>query len=321
MFQSGLNTNDYAGLTLDTDGMEDPFLKPEHAGLRILPRPGKVARVDIPMVVSGEITGTARIAGPSGTRDLAGLGLELLDERGKRVTAVRSSFDGFFDLLDVPPGHYQLRVLPEEAKRLNVALPEPRFLEIKANGSLHEGIVMKVVSLAPWAPAPLGDLAKPTPAAPGAQPPVAAPIPAPPAAPALLRSVDPPFAVQAGPAQGGLAAPNLGLPGVKAHPEPPAAGSATTSIRKEWTLQLGVFFDPGNLAKEQQRDRAWAKDLRVQVFQDPLRGQGYRLQMGRYASRGAAIRALRHLPAAILHSGDRPFPIVLSPEVSVRSLP
>jgi septal ring-binding cell division protein DamX len=82
-----------------------------------------------------------------------------------------------------------------------------------------------------------------------------------------------------------------------------------------------VFFGPANLVNKQQLYRAWAKDLMVQVFQEPLHGQGYRLLMGRYASRDEAVRALRHLPATILRSKDRPFPTILSPEASSRSMP
>ena len=210
LFVTDLYPTEEVSLTLATDAMDDPFLRPAQPGVRILPRPGKVARLDFPMVVSGEITGIAQMVGPKGARDLAGLALELLDEQGRRVVAVRSSFDGFFDMKDLPPGRYQLRALPEEAQRLAVSLPAPRYLDIQARGSIHEGIMMKVASLeggtdaastlaaarampAPQAPAPaivskLTSLASASTSAAGAAAaklPAVAPAPQPPA-PAIV---------------------------------------------------------------------------------------------------------------------------------------
>ena len=58
-----------------------------------------------------------------------------------------SAFDGFFDLADLAPGSYTLRVAPAEAVRLGVSLPPPRSFEITPKGSLFEGVQLVVTPL------------------------------------------------------------------------------------------------------------------------------------------------------------------------------
>jgi cell division protein FtsN len=280
LFQTGLHTNDYVAVTVDPSGMEDPFLNPAQPGVRILPRPGKVAVVDIPMVVSGEITGVARIKGTRGTRDLAGLALELLDEAGHRAVAVRSSFDGFFEMHDLPPGRYLLRVLPEEAERLGVSLPPPRALEIKPKGSIHDGIVMRVELLAPEPDVPLFSRLR------QAAAPTLAQIP---------RSLPPASQI-----------PLATAPVAKPAPAPAAAQAPLNADGRCWSLQFGLFFDAANLAARKQALSTHFDGLCAEPCQDAKHGLGYRLLLGRYASRREALDALRRLHPASRHPQDRP---------------
>lgn len=303
LFVTDLYPTEEVSLTLATNGMDDPFLRPAQPGVRILPRPGKVARVDFPMVVSGEITGIAQMAGPKGARDLAGLALELLDEQGRRVLAVRSSFDGFFDMKDLAPGRYQLRVLPEEAQRLDVSLPAPRFLEIQARGSIHEGILMKVVPLESGSNAATGAVPAAVPATPAPQPPLPATVPK---GPTLVPAL--------APAAGATA---MNLPAAAPAPQPPAPAR----LHGEWSIQLGAYFKAASLDEERRALGDQAKDLRVESFQDPVHGQGFRLLLGRYASRAEAARAVRQLPARFRRSYDHAFPVALNPEAPTRRLP
>jgi hypothetical protein len=127
-------------LTLDQTGLEDPFLRPALPGYRVLPRPGKVVRLDFPLVQVAEVTGSVLIEGGAGAGPLAGLGLELLDGQDRVCRETVSAFDGFFFLGDLLPGNYRLRVAPAEAERLGLVLPAPRDLQLGAGNTLVEGI-------------------------------------------------------------------------------------------------------------------------------------------------------------------------------------
>jgi septal ring-binding cell division protein DamX len=99
------------------------------------------------------------------------------------------------------------------------------------------------------------------------------------------------------------------------------AGSGPATHFREWTIQLGAFYETANLVKEQRDLGAWAKDLMVVPFEDSRHRQGFRLLLGRYASRSEAIQAIEQLPPIFRRSNNKPFPIVLNPDASPRRLP
>ena len=82
--------------------------------------PGKVAVVDFPVVVSGEITGTVFLKRDGKGREASGVDLELVDREGLVVKKVRTAYDGFYDITDIKPGGYTLSVAAEHVVRLQV---------------------------------------------------------------------------------------------------------------------------------------------------------------------------------------------------------
>ena len=119
---------------------EDPFIKCPVPGFRLLPRPGKTILLDFPLVSTGEITGTAWIQTASGRAGLPGLRLELADPQGRVRQRATSAFDGFFDLADLMPGAYLLRVAEGESARLGLVAPPPRPFQVGPEGTLFDGV-------------------------------------------------------------------------------------------------------------------------------------------------------------------------------------
>ncbi len=68
------------------------------ARVAILPRPGKLAMVDFPVQIAGEVSGTIYLLRAGTRREAGGVELELLDGRGEVVARTRSAADGFYDL-------------------------------------------------------------------------------------------------------------------------------------------------------------------------------------------------------------------------------
>jgi hypothetical protein len=125
-------------LALATSTLEDPFWKSSRDAVRILPRPGKVAIVDFPVLVSGEITGTVYRMQDGKPGVASGVTLELMNARGVLAKKVRSAFDGFYDITDVRPGTYTLRVAPDYATRLQAAVPA-RDVTMLPSGTVIDG--------------------------------------------------------------------------------------------------------------------------------------------------------------------------------------
>jgi hypothetical protein len=187
-------------VSLATATLEDPYWKPGVEGAGIVPRPGKTALVDFPVIVSGEITGTV-YATRGGARSAAmNVDLELVDVSGTVLKRTRSAYDGFYELTELRPGRYSLRVAAETLARLGVeTAPAPRPAEMTPTGTVLEGFdfVLELTpepALAP-AVAALPDSVPQvaSPVSPAADPPVVVPtvLPAsapPPVAPPASRT-------------------------------------------------------------------------------------------------------------------------------------
>ena len=138
-FLANLSSDFDANLSVSTSTLEDPLMRPGNPGLRITPRPGHVAMVDIPLVLFGEVTGTAYLIRDGVSRELPGLLLELVDAQDRVVKAVRTSFDGFYTLTDLPPGSYRLRPSEADLRRLGLLPMAPRPVAITSEGTLADG--------------------------------------------------------------------------------------------------------------------------------------------------------------------------------------
>ena len=135
------NLAPYQGLdvALAASTLEDPFWKPAREGVRIVPRPGKTAVVDFPVVISGEIAGTVYLERDGKNREASGVELELVDHHGVVVKRVTSAFDGFYDITEIRPGGYTLRVTAEHVRRLRV-VARSREVEMVPSGTVLDGV-------------------------------------------------------------------------------------------------------------------------------------------------------------------------------------
>jgi hypothetical protein len=139
-YLSRLPADQYVDIALDSTTLEDPQWMPRQAGVRVVPRPGKVIELAFPVIVTGEIDGTTYRIGPGGAKSPAGdLQLELVDSQRKVAARVASSNDGYFVLSNVAPGDYLLRVAPEQLRRLHLHDFGMHLVTIKADGSFVNG--------------------------------------------------------------------------------------------------------------------------------------------------------------------------------------
>lgn len=143
---SRLSRSQPVDISLDESSLEDPSQKAAVRTFAIQPRAGKVARLDFPVTTFGEVNGTTRVRRGGKRVELGGLEVELLDAAGRRVKALRSSYDGFFEFPDLAYGEYVLRVTPEEAARMKIK-PCQRPVRIQAGHNFLDGMDLTIEPL------------------------------------------------------------------------------------------------------------------------------------------------------------------------------
>jgi hypothetical protein len=154
----------HVDITVDAQTLEDPYWAPERKGVRLVPRPGHVAELDFPVVLTSEIDGTVYLQGKTDRRGLGSVTLELVGAQGQIVSSIQSSADGYYIVPAVLQGSYILRVSPGQRLQLGLSDPGGRAITIAPDGKFVNGVdfVLSKTLAAPT-PTPAAD---PAPASP-----------------------------------------------------------------------------------------------------------------------------------------------------------
>jgi cell division septation protein DedD len=208
VFVPGLAPYQGAGVTVATETLADPFWKPSIEGVTIVPRPGRAPVISIPVLVTGEVTGSVFVQRAGSQRPGGGIKVELVDATGAVSKTAASAWDGYFTLTEVRPGKYSLRIAAANLEKLGAESAATRTLEIGNDGTVLDGIDLVIVarsdgetsepvqpqaavSGAPASPAEVGPPGLPAPTPVVLQPPApprpATPKPAPAAAPPAAK--------------------------------------------------------------------------------------------------------------------------------------
>jgi len=107
-------------VSIDDGTLPDPLLQPKGRGTVVVPRPGVIARVSLPLAPTGEVE--AALLGADG-EPRGGIGIELVDATSTVVLRGQSEFDGYVFFDSVPYGSYRLRLTERSAQMLG-AEPE-----------------------------------------------------------------------------------------------------------------------------------------------------------------------------------------------------
>ena len=124
--------------------LEDPLAVSEKPGVQFVPRPGHVTRVDFPVLVSGEVTGTVRVLRGGELREVSGVMVQIVAADGSVAKETRSAYDGFYDITKIVPGRYTVRASPAQADRLKLKAGEPRAIVIEPSGTILDGIDLRL---------------------------------------------------------------------------------------------------------------------------------------------------------------------------------
>lgn len=153
---TGLPTLARTDVSLSTATLEDPLWIPRERGYGFVPRPGVATKLEFPVTVTGEVTGTVRITRGEIQREAPGIRIQLVSPSGTVVGETRSAYDGFYDLPKIPPGRYVLRVDPVQAERLQYRGELQKPVEILPVGSILDGVDLLIEGPPPDSPGPNG---------------------------------------------------------------------------------------------------------------------------------------------------------------------
>lgn len=134
----------YTDIALDASTLEDPQWKTLTEGLRVLPRPGLVQKLDFPVVQTSDVDGTVYFRDGSRKRGIGDVQLELVDSAKQVVMRTKSAADGFYTLTQVVPGNYTLQI--SDAQALRFRLTEgPRHIQVAAESDFINGFDLEMV--------------------------------------------------------------------------------------------------------------------------------------------------------------------------------
>ncbi len=129
-----------ADIAVELTTLEDPQWTPQVKGVRLVPRPGNVAQLDFPVIMTSEIDGTVYLVEKNARRGLGNIVLELVDRKNRLVAATKSAWDGYYIIPAVTPGNYVLRISPEQIKQLKLTSTGTRLVTVLPDGTFVNGM-------------------------------------------------------------------------------------------------------------------------------------------------------------------------------------
>jgi hypothetical protein len=139
-----LPVRSFANIAIDAASLEDVQWQAGTAGLRVLPRPGKAAILELPVVLTAELDGTVSILGAAGVRPIGNALVEIIDGAGNVVRSTKSASDGYFVVTGIKPGAYKARVSPSQLGKLKLVADRELDVLIPPDGKFPPSIAFKV---------------------------------------------------------------------------------------------------------------------------------------------------------------------------------
>jgi hypothetical protein len=132
-----------ASVGIEVGSIEDPFQQPSRAGFGLLPRPGRTHSAEIGLVRTAEVETAVLFQGET-ERAVANVDLELVGPDGQVGAEARSEYDGFVLFEGARPGHYRIRLQPQQAERLGLELVEEPAIAITPGIDVVKGPALRV---------------------------------------------------------------------------------------------------------------------------------------------------------------------------------
>jgi outer membrane usher protein FimD/PapC len=136
------SSSSWQDVSVDTESLSEPSWRAGSSGFAILPRGGRIAELDFPVISTADIEGTVTLVNKEGKSRLLGsitiqaVRTDALSGKQKVIAEIDSSYDGFYSLSGVPLGNISLRIDPEQVSRLAITKGNMKQLQLDENTQL-----------------------------------------------------------------------------------------------------------------------------------------------------------------------------------------
>ena len=124
-------------MLVDSTTLPDFYMQPADALVSVIARPGIIGTVDMPIYLLGEIAGTITLNQGGETTILEGAPVTIYDEAGKRLSSLKSEYDGFYVFPSLRMGNYKLVIPAQYLERYGIEEP----IEVAVNLQAEENIM------------------------------------------------------------------------------------------------------------------------------------------------------------------------------------
>jgi hypothetical protein len=142
----------YTDVAVLPETLEDPHWVPQVQGVRLVPRPGAVAMLDIPVWQTSEVEGTVYLQEGGRRRAIGGVIVEIVDAAGRVLGTSTCGADGYYVVAGVPPGAYEVRASVQQLQRLRAEPVARRAIQVERDGWLVSGADLELRASAEAAP-------------------------------------------------------------------------------------------------------------------------------------------------------------------------
>lgn len=127
-------------LVIDKNSFEEIAWQVKTGSVKVEISPNQFQLLEIPIAVSGEVSGTIYIQDNKEKKTLGRIQVNIYDHSGQLVAQTLSEIDGYYSYLGLPPGIYSIKPNPGQLQKLNLQLFPAvwRFeIEPEIHGDVH----------------------------------------------------------------------------------------------------------------------------------------------------------------------------------------
>ena len=140
---SDLNAFINYNVVFSNNSLDNISWKFKHNTYQILVDPNQYKKVDIPILVVGEVSGMVYLNKNDAVKGQGRITIQIYDNKGNKVAETLSESDGYYSYLGLKPGTYSIKINEEQLKKLGyLATPsyQKAVIKVLADGDIVDGL-------------------------------------------------------------------------------------------------------------------------------------------------------------------------------------
>ena len=127
------------------ESQEQSYLVSSNRGRSVKKREGSLIAIDFPVYQGGDIEGFVHYTSPNRKDVLYNFPVKLIDHQGKELARVRSQFDGYFSIGNVPLGEYTLKIDEKHLELNDYKMKSEVKVSLTPDNDISGGNIIEVI--------------------------------------------------------------------------------------------------------------------------------------------------------------------------------